>query len=176
MQTHQNNFHKKTLKDLTTRFAHVLNSGDEVPESDRELFEYFATHYKNSNKGIKGRGKARTVAERKSKAVSHSPEATPIVTAQYPLPQIPLPQHQAPLPHHHQHHHGISHPGSLAAYSMSRGHPSMMNNMPREGHHGGYEMFEGMDGEHSAVQSSNANGMMYEEEHARQMAFSERLY
>lgn len=173
MQTHQNNFHKKTLKDLTTKFAQILSSGDEVPEADRELFEYFATHYKNSNKGIKGRGKARTVAERKSKVASHSPEGTPIMTAQFPLPQVSLP-HQVPLPHHHQHH-GLSHPGSLAAYSMSRGHPSMLNSMPREGQHGGYEMFEGMDA-HSPVQASNANGMMYEEEHARHMAFTERLY
>ncbi|CAM1508306.1 Fc.00g051540.m01.CDS01 [Cosmosporella sp. VM-42] len=171
MKTHQNNFHKKTLKNLTSRFAQILNSGDEVPEVDRELFEYFATHYKNSNKGIKGRGKARTVAERRNKAASHSPITTP-VTAQYPLPQIPPPQ-QIP-PSHHQHH-GLSHPGSLAAYSMSRGHPNMMNTMPHEGHHGGYEMFE-MERDHNAVQASNNNAMMYEEEHARQMAFNERLY
>lgn len=145
-----------------------------MPEADRDLFEYFATHYKNSNKGIKGRGKARTVAEPKNKVASLSPEGTPIVTPQYPLPQIPLP-HQAPLHHHHQHQ-GLSHPGSLAAYSMSRGHPGMMNNMPRDGHHGGYEMFDGMDGDHNTVQTSNTNAMMYEEEHARQMAFTERLY
>ncbi|GKU08027.1 unnamed protein product [Fusarium langsethiae] len=58
MKVHQNNLHKKTLKNLTGRFAQILNSGEEVPEGYRELFEYFATHYKNSNKGIKGRGKA----------------------------------------------------------------------------------------------------------------------
>lgn len=29
---------------------------------DRELWEYFATLYKNSNKGIKGRGKDRRIA------------------------------------------------------------------------------------------------------------------
>ncbi|KAF7561606.1 hypothetical protein G7046_g2560 [Stylonectria norvegica] len=169
MKTHQNNFHKKTLKHLTTRFAEILASGEEVPEVDRELFEYFATHYKNSNKGIKGRGKARTVAERKNKAASHSPIITTTMTAQYPLPQIPPPQQVS----HHQHH-GLSHPGSLAAYSMSRGQPHMMNNMPREAHAGGYEMFD-MEGDHS-VQQSNQGAMMYEDEHARHMAFNERMY
>lgn len=169
LQTHQNNFHKNTLKTLTTSFAQVLSSGEEVPEVDRELFEYFATHYKNSNKGIKGRGKARTVAERKMKAASHSP---PAVTAQYPLPQIPPPQQ---VHHQHQQHHGLTHPGSLAAYSMSRGHPNMMNNMHREQHAGGYEMFE-MEGEHHSVQTSSASGMLYEEDHAREMAFNERMY
>lgn len=34
----------------------------EVPEEERELFEYFAKLYKNSNKGIKGRGKDRKIA------------------------------------------------------------------------------------------------------------------
>ncbi|KAG7410325.1 Asparagine-rich zinc finger protein AZF1 [Fusarium oxysporum f. sp. raphani] len=68
MKTHQNNFHKKTLKKLTMRFAQITSSGEEIPEADRELFKYFATHYKNSNKGIKGRGKARTMAERMAKA------------------------------------------------------------------------------------------------------------
>ena len=33
----------------------------EVSESDRELWEYFSTLYKNSNKGIKGRGKDRRI-------------------------------------------------------------------------------------------------------------------
>jgi hypothetical protein len=34
---------------------------------DRELWEYFATLYKNSNKGIKGRGKDRKISSTKSK-------------------------------------------------------------------------------------------------------------
>ncbi|KAF4980192.1 hypothetical protein FZEAL_3745 [Fusarium zealandicum] len=175
MKTHQNNFHKNTLKNLTTRFAQVLSSGEEVPEADRELFEYFATHYKNSNKGIKGRGKARTVAERKIKA-SQSPPANPsTVTPQYSLPQT-LPQipPAQQIPNHHQAH-GLSHPGSLAAYSMSRNHPNVMNNMPRESHAGGYDMYD-MQGGHHHIQHSHNNGMLYEEDHAREMGFSDRMY
>ncbi|KAM5342516.1 hypothetical protein ACJ41O_013482 [Fusarium nematophilum] len=171
MKTHQNNFHKKTLKNLTSRFAHILNSGEEVPEVDRELFEYFAIHYKNSNKGIKGRGKARTVAERKTKAAQSPPVNPNAVTPQYPLPQIP-PTQQIPSPHQA---HGLSHPGSLAAYSMSRGHPNVMNNMPRESHAGGYEMYD-MQGGHHHVQPSSNNGMLYEDDHARDMGFNERMY
>ena len=30
-----------------------------MPDEDKELWEYFSTLYKNSNKGIKGRGKDR---------------------------------------------------------------------------------------------------------------------
>lgn len=32
-----------------------------MSESDKELWEYFSTLYKNSNKGIKGRGKDRRI-------------------------------------------------------------------------------------------------------------------
>ena len=32
-----------------------------MPEVDRQLWEYFSTLYKNSNKGIKGRGKDRRI-------------------------------------------------------------------------------------------------------------------
>jgi hypothetical protein len=93
--THQNNFHKKTLKNLAGRFAQILNLGKEVPEGDRELFEYFATHYKNSNNGIKGRGKARKVTKRKPE--SH-PNYCITTVPQYSLPQIAAAQ-QIPSPH-----------------------------------------------------------------------------
>jgi hypothetical protein len=58
---------------------------------------------------------------------------------------------------------------------MSRGHPNVINNMPRESHAGGYEMYD-MQGGHHHVQPSNNNGMLYEEEHAREMGFNERMY
>jgi len=58
LKSHQNKFHKQTLVDLSHRFASV--DGDCAPE-ERELMEYFQELYKNSNKGIKGRGKGRKV-------------------------------------------------------------------------------------------------------------------
>lgn len=45
---------------MTTKFASIKD-GDIVHAADKELWEYFANLYKNSNKGIKGRGKDRKV-------------------------------------------------------------------------------------------------------------------
>jgi hypothetical protein len=42
------------------RFSQIGENGPANP-ADRALFEYFADLYKNSNKGIKGRGKYRCV-------------------------------------------------------------------------------------------------------------------
>ena len=50
-----NKFHKDTLMRLSLHFA---NSEPATPE-ERELQTYFQSLYKNSNKGIKGRGKGR---------------------------------------------------------------------------------------------------------------------
>ena len=38
-----------------------MREGDAVTAMDKDLWEYFATLYKNSNKGIKGRGKDRRI-------------------------------------------------------------------------------------------------------------------
>lgn len=131
MKTHQNNFHKETLKNLTGMFVKFAQMG-EVPEEHRDLFEYFREHYKNSNKGIKGRGKARTVAVRKPKASSHQTAvAVPVMASQF------------------------SHT------PMTNSAPSYV---PRN-----FGMFEPETGH-------GANGMLYEDEHARQMAFANRLY
>jgi hypothetical protein len=59
-QSHQNKFHIATIRALTTKFASIKD-GDIVHAADKELWEYFANLYKNSNKGIKGRGKDRKV-------------------------------------------------------------------------------------------------------------------
>lgn len=39
-----------------------MREGDPVTTMDKDLWEYFATLYKNSNKGIKGRGKDRRIS------------------------------------------------------------------------------------------------------------------
>ena len=38
-----------------------MRQGDAISPVDKELWEYFATLYRNSNKGIKGRGKDRRI-------------------------------------------------------------------------------------------------------------------
>lgn len=60
LKSHQNKFHIATIRALTAKFASI-QEGDTVLAADRELWVYFANLYKNSNKGIKGRGKDRKV-------------------------------------------------------------------------------------------------------------------
>jgi hypothetical protein len=59
------------LRFLTQKFA-CINPGDPVHREDKELWEYFASLYKNSNKGIKGRGKDRRITTPTSAAGSSS--------------------------------------------------------------------------------------------------------
>ncbi|KAF1983440.1 hypothetical protein K402DRAFT_406902 [Aulographum hederae CBS 113979] len=61
LKSHQNKFHASSLRFLTQKFA-TMREGDPVTAQDKELWEYFAALYKNSNKGIKGRGKDRRIS------------------------------------------------------------------------------------------------------------------
>jgi hypothetical protein len=54
LKAHMNKFHKETLERLGDQFA-------SFSEEDEELKAYFTGLFKNSNKGIKGRGKGRKV-------------------------------------------------------------------------------------------------------------------
>ncbi|RMZ83658.1 hypothetical protein DV738_g988, partial [Chaetothyriales sp. CBS 135597] len=56
LKAHMNKFHKETLAKLSDHFA---TAGE--TDEDRYLRAYFQELYKNSNKGIKGRGKGRRV-------------------------------------------------------------------------------------------------------------------
>lgn len=63
LKSHQNKFHLPTLNRLTQTLAEL--SGEELAnlsDKQKELLDYFRTLYKNSNKGIRGRGKGRRVA------------------------------------------------------------------------------------------------------------------
>ncbi|SGZ38177.1 uncharacterized protein HGUI_00377 [Hanseniaspora guilliermondii] len=55
LKSHQNKFHSTTLNNLTLKLAEGLN-GHESEEELRAL-DYLGNLYKNSNRGIKGRGK-----------------------------------------------------------------------------------------------------------------------
>lgn len=56
LKAHMNKFHRVTLTKLSQRFAQ-----SEPSDEDQELRQYFSNLYKNSNPGIKGRGKGRKV-------------------------------------------------------------------------------------------------------------------
>lgn len=109
MKTHQNNFHKEALLDLTSKFV-KFSTESYIPEEYRTLFEYFKMHYKNSNKGIKGRGKARKIAGgkegRSSPRKATSPKAEPRQSQQ---------------------------PSQESMYAVTSGHGQMVNNIPRAG-------------------------------------------
>ncbi|KAH3686080.1 hypothetical protein WICPIJ_002939, partial [Wickerhamomyces pijperi] len=57
LKAHQNRFHLETLNRLTSRLAEIDPNSEDIGEEERELLNYFAELYKNSNRGIKGRGK-----------------------------------------------------------------------------------------------------------------------
>ncbi|KAL2067881.1 hypothetical protein VTL71DRAFT_15979 [Oculimacula yallundae] len=69
LKSHQNKFHIDTIRNLTAKFA-SYKEGDVVHAGDKELWQYFANLYKNSNKGIKGRGKDRKVGSASNSAAS----------------------------------------------------------------------------------------------------------
>lgn len=71
MKSHQNKFHLETLKVLTQKLA-TMDPSQPIPQEERELLEYFASIYKNSNKGIKGRGKGSTKVALSPEAVSRA--------------------------------------------------------------------------------------------------------
>ncbi|CAL9727888.1 hypothetical protein MOUN0_B02740 [Monosporozyma unispora] len=59
MKSHQNKFHLETLTELTKRIAEV-DPAQDMSIEERDMLDYFASLYKNSNKGIKGRGKVKS--------------------------------------------------------------------------------------------------------------------
>ncbi|ESZ91216.1 hypothetical protein SBOR_8390 [Sclerotinia borealis F-4128] len=58
LKAHHNKFHKETIETLVSK----LQSGEIDLEANKEFWSYFFTLYKNSNKGIKGRGKDRNIS------------------------------------------------------------------------------------------------------------------
>ncbi|CCD23463.1 Azf1p NDAI_0B04290 [Naumovozyma dairenensis CBS 421] len=72
MKAHQNKFHLQTLLELTSKIAE-MNPNETIPEEDRELLEYFASIYKNSNRGIKGRGKVHSNKTQRNEESNVSP-------------------------------------------------------------------------------------------------------
>lgn len=76
LKTHHNNTHKDALNKYMARLQEGVTI-DQLPASERELFEYFCKLYKNSNRGIRGRGKGtKTICEKavdEPGSAGHSP-------------------------------------------------------------------------------------------------------
>lgn len=134
----------------------------EVSNEDKELWEYFANLYKNSNKGIKGRGKHHKVKLLPQLSATGATVPHAHAPSFHGLPQIlntPQPFYQ-PLPPH----------GMLNVASYSRGRTHHYHNARDS--HGQYDMFETED---DSVAGSSASSA-YDEEHHRELAFGDRMY
>ncbi|CCK71762.1 Azf1p KNAG_0H03480 [Huiozyma naganishii CBS 8797] len=92
MKNHQNRFHSQTVLELSNKLAHWNPQTDSIPKKDRELLQYFASIYKNSNKGIKGRGKGSTKIK-----PSVSPQEHQDLVLMSPALQESLQQHTSSL-------------------------------------------------------------------------------
>lgn len=67
LKTHHNTSHREALMNYMNRLKEGITI-NELPASERELFEYFCKIYKNSNRGIRGRGKGtKTISVKNSK-------------------------------------------------------------------------------------------------------------
>ncbi|TPX17637.1 uncharacterized protein E0L32_012048 [Thyridium curvatum] len=160
-QAHMNRFHAASLKALMGKFEYMREC--DMTEDDRELRGYFATLFKNSNKGIKGRGRDRKVG-------ASSVPVTPIS----PTPSVP-PQYRAQNPVHGLQA-GVEHQPAFAAARVAPQALMIPMSLPRE-HQVGYDMY---DADHESMtasgSSSSSGGPIYEDDHAREMAFSERHF
>lgn len=64
LKSHQNKFHLPTLTRLTQYLANLSGEAlEQLPSEEKELLDYFSKLYKNSNKGIRGRGKGNGVTK-----------------------------------------------------------------------------------------------------------------
>ena len=102
-QSHQNKFHSTTLRNLTIKFATVVE-GDPMTPQDRELWGYFATLYKNSNKGIKGRGKDRKISPSSKSSSSSTSSSSSVASSDSGMvvdSRKRMQDHHHNLHHHH---------------------------------------------------------------------------
>ncbi|KAI0490616.1 hypothetical protein F4859DRAFT_14099 [Xylaria cf. heliscus] len=160
LKTHQNNYHKDELRELEQKFS-TMRSVAEMTETDRKLWDYFLTVHKNSNKGIKGRGK-----ECRVELLPHSST----LPNQYPL-QSPVELQHAPFSMSH----GLPHSMGFGHFGMQRANLGQDFMVARGGN--GYDVYE-MD--QSSISSgtitpASSPGGIYDDHH-RGLPFHDRIY
>ncbi|KAI1776027.1 hypothetical protein F4818DRAFT_366881 [Hypoxylon cercidicola] len=163
LKTHHNHFHAETLRDLTVRFSN-LPPGSKLSEEDQKLFNYFAELYKNSNKGIKGRGKDKDKHRRDGP--KHRGSTTPSVSHYSVQPSVQ--HHIYPHPRLHTQH-GLPYPDELANYGMSR-------NGSQHVPYGMYDMDQASITSSDTATASSSPVTIYEEDHGRTMLPQHRIY
>ncbi|KAL6944343.1 hypothetical protein ACO0RG_001079 [Hanseniaspora osmophila] len=88
LKSHQNKFHLDTLNVLTMKLA--LNNFDLENEEERRLLEYLSSLYKNSNKGIKGRGKNSASAQKSNPGTPSQKPGSPSLTDSLGTTAVPV--------------------------------------------------------------------------------------
>ena len=72
LKAHRNKFHAATIQQLRERFTKVLE-GEMMGVSEMAMCEYFVSLYKNCNKGIRGRGRHKTIGIASTVHPDHDP-------------------------------------------------------------------------------------------------------
>ncbi|OTB05882.1 hypothetical protein M426DRAFT_10325 [Hypoxylon sp. CI-4A] len=155
LKHHHNSFHKDTIKVLTEKF---MSDTESLSDEEMRLFKHFAELYKNSNKGIKGRGPNRKVAPRR-----HSPTSPAL--SQYSVQHPSLPQQSM----YRVGPHGLSDPGS---YSSQGSYLPVRN---QHAYYGQYEMDQASITSSEPTTASSSPTTMYEDEYGRHIV-SQRMY
>ncbi|KAI0459888.1 hypothetical protein F5B21DRAFT_523784 [Xylaria acuta] len=160
LKTHQNNYHKEELRELELKFSN-MRSVTEMTEADRELWDYFLTVHKNSNKGIKGRGK-----ECRVELLPHSST----LPNQYPL-QSPVELQHAPFSMSH----GMPNSMGFGHFGMQRGNLGQDFLVTRGGN--GYDVYEIDQSSISSgtITPASSPGGIYDDHH-RGLPFHDRIY
>ncbi|KDN60024.1 hypothetical protein CSUB01_10714 [Colletotrichum sublineola] len=135
LKNHQNKYHEKTLMEITDWIVSISDV-DALSDGQRELYWYFANLYKNSNKGIKGRGKGCRVSKRDVKFR--------VAPSSYPVKRVPR-------------------PASLAAYSSKRLPPPEQCMQQQQYGHQGYEVYETDMDQSSSASSTIHDGLTAEQ-------------
>ncbi|KAI8951288.1 hypothetical protein F4801DRAFT_291909 [Xylaria longipes] len=157
LKTHQNNYHKEELRELELKFAN-MRSVAEMTEADRELWDYFLTVHKNSNKGIKGRGK-----ECRVELLPHS-SALP---NQYQL-QSPVELQHTPFSLSH----GLPNSMGFGHFGMQRGNLGQDFLVARG--YDGYEIDQSSISSGTITPASSPGGIY--DDHHRGLPFHDRMY
>ncbi|KAJ2987310.1 hypothetical protein NUW58_g4577 [Xylaria curta] len=160
LKTHQNNYHKEELRELELKFSN-MRSVAEMTEADRELWDYFLTVHKNSNKGIKGRGK-----ECRVELIPPSNN----LPNQYPL------QSPVELQHAGFHMtHNLPNSMNFGHFGMQRANLGQDFLVARGGN--GYDVYEIDQGSISSgtITPASSPGGIYDD-HNRGLSFHDRMY
>ena len=161
VQTHHNKFHKDALIAFGEKFAKIKDTSELSP-ADCEIWEHLATTYKNSNKGIKGRGKKGANSNS-----SQSPESAALSPFPVDIPAAAL------NPQGYTADHNLSPPSSLSSGS-SVGFPSPTGNNPGMLEtHLGSGMYEAKVGSEMMAPATSGN---FYDPNARDVVFQDGGY